>query len=425
VTISTPVTVARLMVGGATGTQTLSVLGGTGTLAVSDSLIVQDSGVLVIGSDAGEGTVLSGGPVWIAGGAMLWGEGTIAGPGDIRNGGTLTIAAGNPATLDGRRLVNTVLLVFNGTSDLTLSNGASIENEVEATFAIQTDADVLQGTGAAGSIVNNFGFIEKLAPGAGVTSIGVAVTNNGGVLTVETGTMAFAGPTLTNGTLGLMRGNGGFDVTGTSFTNAGDIEAGLSPGQLGVLGAVTQQATASIRTELGGTQVATEYDRINVSGPVTLAGTLDITLINGYQPAAGDSLTVLTYASRSGAFAGVSGLDVGGGVRLDTVFTASELSLVARSTAQTATQLAFIVQPASAVAGATIAPSVQVEARDASGTRVTTFTGDVTLAISTNPGGGTLSGTTTVAAVNGVATFPDLSINNPGTGYRLQATSAA
>src|SRR5207244_13573867 len=56
----------------------------------------------------------------------------------------------------------------------------------------------------------------------------------------------------------------------------------------------------------------------------------------------------------------------------------------------------------------------------------TQFTGNVVMAIpaGSNPGAGTLSGAKTVAAVAGVATFSDLSINNPGTGYRLRATSS-
>jgi hypothetical protein len=47
----------------------------------------------------------------------------------------------------------------------------------------------------------------------------------------------------------------------------------------------------------------------------------------------------------------------------------------------------------------------------------------VTLAILEGTGttGATLSGTTTVAAVAGVATFSDLSIDLPGTGYTLWA----
>jgi len=55
---------------------------------------------------------------------------------------------------------------------------------------------------------------------------------------------------------------------------------------------------------------------------------------------------------------------------------------------------------------------------------VTTFAGNVTLAIGTNPVGGTLSGTTTVAASSGIATFPDLSLSVAGDGYTLLASAA-
>jgi Tol biopolymer transport system component len=47
------------------------------------------------------------------------------------------------------------------------------------------------------------------------------------------------------------------------------------------------------------------------------------------------------------------------------------------------------------------------------------------VAIGTNPSGGTLSGTTMIIAVAGVATFSNLSIDKAGTGYTLQATSGA
>src|SRR5262249_25140190 len=62
---------------------------------------------------------------------------------------------------------------------------------------------------------------------------------------------------------------------------------------------------------------------------------------------------------------------------------------------------------------------------DAFNNVVTTNTSNVTVAIGSNPGGGTLSGTTTVAAVAGVATFSNLSINNHGTGYTLTAAGTS
>src|SRR5438309_2070640 len=76
-----------------------------------------------------------------------------------------------------------------------------------------------------------------------------------------------------------------------------------------------------------------------------------------------------------------------------------------------ATQLAFSVQPSTTVAGATISPAVQVTALDPAGNPVPGFTGNVTVVLGTNPGGGTLSGTTTVAAVNGVASFSPLTLD--------------
>src|SRR5439155_825216 len=88
-----------------------------------------------------------------------------------------------------------------------------------------------------------------------------------------------------------------------------------------------------------------------------------------------------------------------------------------------ATELVFRVQPSTATAGARITPQVEVIARDALGNTATGFRGDVTVAIGNNPGGGSLSGTKTAAAVAGVAAFPGLSINQAGGGYTLSATA--
>lgn len=102
----------------------------------------------------------------------------------------------------------------------------------------------------------------------------------------------------------------------------------------------------------------------------------------------------------------------------------SPVTFSATATAVQATTLAFTSVPA---AGANItagaATSVTVTARDVDGSPVAAFTGSVTISLGTNPTGATLSGTLTVAAVAGVATFPDLSITTPGTGYVLAAAS--
>src|SRR5439155_177451 len=93
-------------------------------------------------------------------------------------------------------------------------------------------------------------------------------------------------------------------------------------------------------------------------------------------------------------------------------------------TAGTATALVFSVEPTNTVAGAAITPAVQITAQDGNGNTAAGFTGNITVAIGTNPSSGTLSGTKTVAAVAGVATFSGLSIDKAGTAYTLTATGA-
>jgi len=91
-----------------------------------------------------------------------------------------------------------------------------------------------------------------------------------------------------------------------------------------------------------------------------------------------------------------------------------------------ATNLVFRTQPATTLPLATI-PTVRVAIEDDLGNTMTNFSGTVTIAIGRNGGvvlPGTLSGTKTVPVVNGIATFSDLSIDQPGNGYTLRVTSS-
>jgi hypothetical protein len=100
----------------------------------------------------------------------------------------------------------------------------------------------------------------------------------------------------------------------------------------------------------------------------------------------------------------------------------TDWSLPVRVQLGAATQLAFGSQPADGPAGPLVSV-VNVQINDANGHLVTSSNAPVTLAFGANPGGGKLGGTTTVNAVNGVATFPNLSVTKPGTGYTLVASS--
>jgi hypothetical protein len=82
-------------------------------------------------------------------------------------------------------------------------------------------------------------------------------------------------------------------------------------------------------------------------------------------------------------------------------------------------KLVFQQQPTNALTQATITPAVTVVVEDGNGNPVTTAINPVTL---TEVGGTGLSGTWSVAPVNGIATFNNLSVSNAGT-YTLAAIS--
>ena len=141
----------------------------------------------------------------------------------------------------------------------------------------------------------------------------------------------------------------------------------------------------------------------------SLAGTVTVAVVNGVA-----------------SFTDLRILKAGMGYTLRAVTT--ELTAATSTpfdiTAGPATTLLFTTQPSNTMGGAAITPPVEVAAQDSVGNRVAGFGDRVTVALGGNSAPGTLSGTTVVSAVNGVATFSDLSIGPVSPGYTL-TTSAA
>ena len=142
------------------------------------------------------------------------------------------------------------------------------------------------------------------------------------------------------------------------------------------------------------------------SGPGSASGTVSVPAING----------VATFSNVQLDMAGSYTLSASDGSL--TPATSNSLAIAPAS----ASQLAFSQQPSNAVAGATDSPAVSVNVEDSFGNIVTTDSSTVALTVASGPGsaGGTLS----VSAVNGLATFANISFNTAGT-YTLTATDAA
>ena len=90
-----------------------------------------------------------------------------------------------------------------------------------------------------------------------------------------------------------------------------------------------------------------------------------------------------------------------------------------------ASKLSFTVQPSAVAQNAVIAPAVQVAVQDAEGNTITSSSDSITVAVAggTGTAGAVLGGAVKRAAASGIASFADLNINLPGTGYQLTATA--
>ena len=123
-----------------------------------------------------------------------------------------------------------------------------------------------------------------------------------------------------------------------------------------------------------------------------------------------------------------TGLTVGAtyGYKLDILSANGTASLVSATNLALLTPSKVVITaqpPATVAAGASFGLTVQIQ--DGAGTLVADDTDSVTLDIDTNPSSGTLAGTSSVAAVGGIATFTGLSINNAGDGYQLTAADGS
>jgi|26BtaG_2_1085354.scaffolds.fasta_scaffold03458_2 hypothetical protein len=86
---------------------------------------------------------------------------------------------------------------------------------------------------------------------------------------------------------------------GSSFSNDGVLSPGNPSNAIGTyrfddfINNYTQTATGSLNIELAGTVAGVSHDQVIVTRTATLGGTLNVTLINGFEPAIGDVFTVL------------------------------------------------------------------------------------------------------------------------------------
>src|SRR5262249_42603748 len=88
-------------------------------------------------------------------------------------------------------------------------------------------------------------------------------------------------------------------------------------------------STAQLMLALGGTTRGDQYDAIESSGSLSLGGTLVVSLINGFVPAAGNSFDILDWGTLNGTFANGQLPALLGGLKWNTTqpYTTGTLSI--------------------------------------------------------------------------------------------------
>jgi hypothetical protein len=274
---------------------------------------------------------------------------------------------------------------------------------------------IVQARDATNNLVTTFNGSVALSMG---TNPGGATIGGTTAVTAVAGVATFSGLTLnrtgTGFTLVASAGGLASDIT-TAFTVSNGAPAILSIADGNnqtslATRALSKPLSASV-TDAAGNPIAGVGVNWAVAGGAGSLGAA--TSVTGARGVATNTWTLGPSAGSQAATASVTGL------------TGSPATFAATATAGTAMQLKFTTRPGSTVAGTNLSPSLVVTALDSAGNAATTFAGPVSVSFASNPGGGTLTGTTTVSAVAGVASFGGIAINAAATGYRLAASSGS
>ena len=199
------------------------------------------------------------------------------------------------------------------------------------------------------------------------------------------------------------------------YTPNGNIDAGVlvteqppatvTAGNVFGLTVEAEDSSGNLLSSFNGTMTVALAN--NPSG-ATLGGTLTATASNGI--ATFPNLSLTTAASGYTLDVSASGL----GENITSAITVTPAA---------AAQVVITTEPP-AIVKLSSPFGLQASIEDQYGNIVTTDTNTVTVAFANNPTGATLSGTLSVAASQGVATFSGLEINKTGAGYTLQVASS-
>lgn len=242
----------------------------------------------------------------------------VAGSADIvvkLNAGTgVTLITASAAVGNGNLTVSSAIAKTTG-ANATLTLNATRDLTVNATIS-STVGPLPMTLNAGGNIsitqaiTSNDGNIV-LAPAAGKTLTLAADVNAGtGQVLLQTGVVESSAAVTVTASGVQVSSNATWKQRGTVTGNlsvSGTLAAGPAAGNLQVNGALALLSNSTTLVDLGGTDQGWTYDSITATGPVTIAGTLQLNFLNGFENTIvnGNAFTILTGASITGTFTGL------------------------------------------------------------------------------------------------------------------------
>ncbi len=311
--------------GGTANFNTGTTLTNVGAVKVTGGTLNFSTGSTVTTPSLTLSGTLTGSDTLTVTGAAAWSGGTMSGSGITNLQGSTTLT--NEPALDTRTLNNSGTVSTSDTLPMLVYSGAQINNLKGAIWNLTTDAGIAQETTPNGAF-NNAGTFEKTS-GTGSSSITVPFNNNtGATVSANAATLSFsstytqtAGNTFLNG--GSIATSNPLSIQGGTLTGSGTITATgsanaisntggtISPGVSTTVGTIavgtsttasySQGSAAAYSVKIGGTS-AGQFDTLSTTGSATLAGTLNVSLINSFSPALSNTFTILTAGSVSGTF---------------------------------------------------------------------------------------------------------------------------
>ena len=253
-----------------------------------------------------------------------------------------------------------------------------------------------------------------------------ALANNGG----PTQTMLPAGgsPVVDRGSIALLPPGLSTDQRGLDRIRNGAVDVGAVEVQVG---SITPVVTPSV------TILVSSTPNVNVGQNVRLVATVASSVTGGVPPTGTvdfiENGATLGSANvqPDGTATFVSALLAAGTHSISASYTgdsgyapSSSVVVVQTVNSAPATKLAFASTPATAEGGVALTPPVTVDVEDAGGNIAASDNSTVTLSIASGPAGGHLGGNVTAAVINGVATFPDITLS-PAGAYTLTASDGS